>query len=34
VILDAEEHASTERACDPPDVDCVHHVSQVQVPCR
>jgi len=34
VILDAEEYAATERTCDAPDVDGVHDVSQVQVPCR
>jgi hypothetical protein len=34
VILDAEEYAATKRTCDAPDVDGVHDVSQVQVPCR
>jgi hypothetical protein len=34
VILDAEEHASAKCTCDAPDVDGVHDVSQVQVPCR
>ena len=34
VILDTEEHAPAERTGEPPDVDGVHDVSQVQVPCR
>ncbi len=34
VILDAQQHAPVQRAGDPPDVNRVHDVPEVQVPCR
>ena len=34
VVLDAQDHAPAEGARESPDVDRVHDVSQVQVPCR
>ena len=33
VVLDAEEHMPAQRARDAPDIDGVHDVAQVQVPC-
>jgi hypothetical protein len=33
VILDAQQHASAPRASQSPDVDGVHDVTEVQVPC-
>ncbi len=33
VILDAQQHASTPRASHTPDIDGVHDVTEVQVPC-
>jgi hypothetical protein len=34
VILDAEEHAAAERPRHTPDIDRIHDVAEVQVPCR
>jgi hypothetical protein len=34
VILDAEQHPPVHRAGDSPDVNRIHHVPEVQVPCR
>jgi hypothetical protein len=34
VVLDAQQHAPVERARQAPDVDGVHDVPEVQVPCR
>ena len=34
VILDPQPDAAAERPCHAPDVDGVHDVAEVQVPCR
>ncbi len=34
VILDAEQHAAAETLRDAPDIHGMHHVADVQVPCR